>query len=189
MFEPGLWCRASLSAEPTQTLPTLIPTPDRSVFTTPYGLLMNELLKCPNAIGSSLVAITNLALELDAGRYVEPTGDVLLYITRLLVRVEGHVQIAIVEHARARDADTNIALELKELSTQIKRLLGLEVVPVLQRWCDRATRGADVRCACTLHAHMLFSFHNLESSGDFPPSKRVQIFLLSLSVSEKPFCV
>merc|ERR1711871_938964 len=75
LFEPGVW------REPGDVrCPEMIPAADKTCLRTPLGLLFNELQKSPYNIVKALDTMLENALELDTGRYAEPSGPVILYM-------------------------------------------------------------------------------------------------------------
>jgi hypothetical protein len=66
------------------------------------GLLFNELQCAPQGILNALSQMAEHALELDTGRYNPTTSAIILYVVRLLVRVEGFM-IFLVKHHMAEE--------------------------------------------------------------------------------------
>ena len=91
LFEPGLWHHRA-----GKTAPTEVPAATRDCFGTPVGLLVNELHHAPALLTKWLLELGDNVLDLDMGRY-RPSGSSLaiLYVLRLLVRVEGHVGLVL----------------------------------------------------------------------------------------------
>ena len=56
------------------------------------GLLFNELQKSPQGIAIAISELVNYALEIDTGRYSDSTAAIILYVIRLVVRVEGFMK-------------------------------------------------------------------------------------------------
>ena len=58
---------------------------------TPAGLLFNELQRCPHVVLKAVEDMLFYALELDVGKYSPSSSGVLLYVSRLAVRVLGYL--------------------------------------------------------------------------------------------------
>ena len=103
VFEPGNWRPpAGSMAAP---LITEVPAADRSALATSAGLLINELRTSPAAIVLVLEEILELTLEMDVGRYAPASSPIVLFVLRLLTRVEGYVQLVLGEDHEAGEAD------------------------------------------------------------------------------------
>ena len=93
LFEPGAW-RSSDDVK----CPEQVPAPNRTHLSTPLGLLFNELQKSPDGV---LVAVDKLlanVMELDAGRYDAGSTPAILYVVRLVVRIQSFVHL-LLRHA------------------------------------------------------------------------------------------
>lgn len=178
LFEPGLW----QSATTEKAVPTQVPTTDRALFATPCGLLFNELQKSPHGLMRALSDLLEFAIELDTGKYSPGTASIILYVIRVIVRVEAFM-LFLIQHHRHRHAAASGAMRvagcgerslvrglectsrhINLLSTkraQIRQTLNEQVHPMLERWCEVATRADDIATACICHAHLAFVFANL----------------------------
>ncbi|CAN0273248.1 unnamed protein product, partial [Ectocarpus sp. 12 AP-2014] len=142
LFEPAQW-----QAAETKAIPTHVPAETRDHLTTPCGLLFNELLKSPKILLSSLDRMLETALELDTGRYTSTQSPLILYIFRLVVRVEGFL-LFLRDEGRCRrtrglrreDRDPRVLDELARAQGRWRRKLNSEAFPVLERWLKRAAR-------------------------------------------------
>lgn len=47
---------------------------------------------------------------------------------------------------------------IAEKRQEIRDALNDHVFPMLERWCDRATKTNDITLACSLHAHLAFLY-------------------------------
>ncbi|PHJ19124.1 ef hand domain-containing protein, partial [Cystoisospora suis] len=72
-------------------VPEAIPPSNREYFATPLGLLFNELIYSPDVLLSSLLELLEIAIDKDTGYYNSPNASILLYIIRLIVRLQGYV--------------------------------------------------------------------------------------------------
>jgi hypothetical protein len=88
-------------------MPSCIPCKKRREnLCTPSGLLFNELVKSPRTILSCLEEMLNLIMEMDPGRYNRKACSVILYVLRLVIRVEGYMMY-IIQNNEWRHSDRN----------------------------------------------------------------------------------
>ena len=88
LFEPGPW--RSSEQGTIRSMPSEVPSKDpRSTFSTPLGLLFNELQMAPAGLISALETMLQLACDLDTGKYEAVSASAVLYVIRLVVRVQG----------------------------------------------------------------------------------------------------
>ena len=158
LFEPGAW------APPVPVeVPEAVPVLDRAILSTPAGLLIQELRYAPVPLTHALAEMLELALEMDVGRYVGSSSPVVLYVLRLLARVEGYVALVLrtPPHARGlQPAEAGGAVEgnlavLREQWAAVRDALRSRAVPMLQGWCGRAVQERELQVACGLHAHLV----------------------------------
>ena len=79
-------------------LPATIPSEDRTYLATPCGLLFQELARSPGMLLSSLRLMLAHVVQGDTGRYQPQHGETMLYVVRLVVRVEEYVLTLIRHH-------------------------------------------------------------------------------------------
>ena len=177
-FEPGLF-----QPDAPRPLPTQLPAPDREVFATPAGLLVNELQHAPAPLLASLLEIGRHALELDAGHYRPSGGSLaLLYALRLLVRVQGHVTLVLggarhhdaagrARHRSARGTAPRGGAHREALEAahgQLHEVLWGGYLPLLERWLASALAARNSRTACVLQAHLALLCKNVsEEAPDY----------------------
>ena len=53
---------------------------------------------------------------------------------------------------------------LQEKRKQIRQLINEQVFPMLDRWCEHATKSDEIQKACILHAHLAFLFFHLPAA-------------------------
>jgi hypothetical protein len=171
LFEPGLWKSKTMSQRP---LPDSIPY-DKSFLSTSCGLLFNELLFSPAGVLKSLHSLLDLALDLDTGRYSETTSPIILYIIRLLVRVEGYMQFIVLHHRtdkkitnskwsnyiRGLETEDSVADSLHASQQKLRSTLNTQVFPMLERWVQVSTKQNDLVTACILYAHLAYLYKNI----------------------------
>lgn len=75
LYEPGEW-----HPPVERKVPTMIPAPDRTILSTPLGLLFNELKMSPHGTVKPIRDLLELALEMDPGRYTTETASSILCI-------------------------------------------------------------------------------------------------------------
>ncbi|CAM9175989.1 unnamed protein product, partial [Choristocarpus tenellus] len=163
LFEPAQWQVAE-----EKVMPTSIPATGREHLTTPCGLLFNELLKSPKVLLASVNKMLDTALELDTGRYTKGQSPLILFILRLVVRVEGFLLFLADETKGIRtrglgkkDRDVAILEELGQAQGGWRTRLNKEAFPMIERWLKRANKDGDTAVACVLHAHLLMLFKNM----------------------------
>ncbi|KYK65659.1 EF hand domain-containing protein [Toxoplasma gondii TgCatPRC2] len=94
LFEP--W---HFQHEETKKAPDLVPPASRSYLATPLGLLFNELQHSPQTLLSSLGELLAIAIDRETGAYGGPSALLLLYVIRVVVRVQSYV-LFILRHNR-----------------------------------------------------------------------------------------
>ncbi|CAM9735833.1 unnamed protein product, partial [Hapterophycus canaliculatus] len=133
-----------LQAAPTKAMPTHVPAETRDHLATPCGLLFNELIKSPKVLLSSLDRMLDTALELDTGRYSPAQSPSILYVLRLVVRVEGFMLFLRDERrcrrTRGLRREDSVMDELAKAQGRWRGKLNTEAFPVLERWLKRAAR-------------------------------------------------
>ena len=148
-----------------------MPTDLKECFATPVGLLVNELQTAPEQTLSALLQLGRNALDLDPGRYGPGAPHALLYVVRLLVRVEGFVQMMLappeVNLARGLRAEPRAAQVLPRLMQLLYAQLWDGFFPSLERWCNRALGQRDASTACIVLAHLALLCKNVQHLG-FP---------------------
>ena len=190
LFEPELFEVAE--RDPFQTdekfnLADLqIPFVDRSMLCTPCGLLINELTKSPTITVRSISKLLDLALEQDIGRYTEGAGPVILYILRLVVRVEGFIRFILEHYAwnckikeeqwvstnvvnlsgaksiiRGLECSKKNAEILAKSRAELRRLLNGRVFRMLEEWISHSVKTGAVDHACVVAAHLAFIFFHI----------------------------
>jgi hypothetical protein len=134
-----------------KTVPTVVPAPERSIFATPCGLLFNELQKSPHGMMRALSDLLEYAVELDTGSYNHGTANIILYVVRLIVRIESFMIFLMAHHqwddkppvvngtghaAFIRGLDIT-PVQFKLLSDkrkQLREILNEQVFPMIDRW-------------------------------------------------------
>ncbi len=146
LFEPSLWQEDRPKVEPTT-----VPAPDRQHLATPCGLLFNELLHSPIGVLEPIQALLELALDIDTGKFSASTSRLILFIVRLVVRVENYMRHLVYHNdwlnepnkinstcarsfIRGLATDEHTVQQVRELSTKIRSSLQEHVFPMIERW-------------------------------------------------------
>jgi hypothetical protein len=168
LFEAGQW-------QPLDFVPAsnYVPAKNRDHLATPAGLLFNELKNAPVGLLETLSAIFEMVLLQDTGRY-DPaisTAPVILYVLRVIVRVEAYV--AEMQEYNASDPASrqsilrglNCSASTLELLAQhrkkLRSQLDEEAFPILERWLEKATRAKNIAHSCVIHAHLILICQNI----------------------------
>ena len=120
----------------------------------------------------------NLALDLDTGRWSPANSPVILYIVRLIVRVEDYLLFIIhhwhfvqsegittggwQSHVRGLLSNEDNVRLLTEAQRRMRMQLDTAVFAMLERWCQLVTKANDISTACVLHAHMAYMYKNVQ---------------------------
>jgi hypothetical protein len=173
LFEPGEWQRDDDRPEPK-----CIPAPDRRHLTTPVGLLFNELRFAAHGMIKPVLRIMELALELDSGKFVSTTGPIILYVARLLARIESYFLFMIEHHewelkenrvnsvmaesyVRGLSCPAHVVDQLRDCCTQLRSNINKSIFPVLSQWLLYATRQDHNTHICVLNAHIALLLQNV----------------------------
>jgi len=163
MFEPGLW-------QPLGNIkiPEVIPAPDRSHLATNCGLLFNELLKSPQGIMDSMLNVLKLAMELDTGRWTHRSAAVILFVVRLMVRVEGFMLFLIHYNRRDKtrvngtgwdsyvqglDASKQDIDAMDDYRAKIREILNTQARSIIDRWVAYCIKKNEMGRVAFLYAH------------------------------------
>jgi len=79
---------------------------ERDFLATPCGLLFNELSYSPAGILRPIQALLELALDIDTGKF-SSSSRLILFIVRLVVRVEAYMRYLVQHHAWEANAGMN----------------------------------------------------------------------------------
>ena len=178
LFEPGLW-----QPEAVKSPPQRIPAPTRAHLATSAGILFNELTRSPTAVSESILALTDLALELDSGKYDPNSANCAasLYILRVASRVEGFVRTVLAANrhgpstgllgggmsgvsARGLACGAEVLGVLRRCAERLGTALRREIVAMVEAWCDQCLAGRHLGYACTLYAHLAFCYKHVDES-------------------------
>lgn len=128
-----------------------------------------------------------LALEMDVGRFASNSSPIILYVLRLLTRVEGFVRVVLGEACGDDGTPGSIlgsregfsdffqsaiaptaenAQVLRTAWAGIAKGIKEQAVPMLQAWVARAVDQVELRIACGLHAHLVLLHKNVLSETE-----------------------
>jgi hypothetical protein len=172
LFEPSLW------RPPTdQDVPQTVPAPDRAHLSTPCGLLLNELVHAPGPLLDALHVMLSHAAELDTGRWTTRAAAVILYVVRLVVRVDAFITLLVrfntcdhgtvngtgwASSVRGLKASDDAIAACVEKRALLRQVLQLQIAPILERWRVFALKAKDMHQVAVLHAHTCFLWRNVE---------------------------
>ncbi|EEQ97586.1 hypothetical protein Pmar_PMAR028393 [Perkinsus marinus ATCC 50983] len=174
LYEPGRW-----TSTPQSTMAFKIPGPVENTYTRD-GLLMNELLHCPEQIAVAVGDLVDAAAERDTGRDTAPSQRCILYAARLVARVciyVGHVSELYSGKVEGEKMDECMSILRSKLTGKIWS--------IVSRWCEssmRKRRYEDANCA---HAHLLllaaargsFEMDDEETSEVYETVLKAQVYL------------
>ncbi|KAL1530323.1 hypothetical protein AB1Y20_001232 [Prymnesium parvum] len=166
LFEPGAW-----HPDVAKTMPSKIPSPNRSHLATPTGLLFQELTHSPAVILDSINTILENAIEADVGRYSgSGSAVVILYTTRLALRIEAYARYLLSPHADkvrglALPADGHARTTLEHGTAALRTKFEHQLMPILLGWYSRLRRDAQTRDAAVVSTHLAFVFGGLTDGG------------------------
>jgi hypothetical protein len=180
LFECGKFLPYKLSG----VCPEMVPSEKDELIASPYGTLINELLMSTDGIVSPVIRLVELASELDAGTvYNETTTDVILYLVRMIARLQNYIALAISmcdEHAHKTHGglrDIVITPETKRnlvaANARVTELVSSRVFPMIETWINEAMAKAveaqqtdDIdratALASRLHAHVILLLRNVK---------------------------
>ena len=164
LFEPGLW-----QPDVPKTAPSEVPSTTRACFATPAGLLLNELNAAPEALLGHLLELGRNAIDLDPGRFGQGAPLALLYVMRLMVRVEGHARHLLAPattRTRGFQPTRRAERALPQLLDILSEQLWSSYFPALERWANKALARRDSATACIVFAHLAFLCKNMGHVAD-----------------------
>jgi len=153
LFEPRTW----VSEYETPAVQS-IPAQSRTVLGAPRGLLLNELIHQPFTLLSSLLQMARLALDLNTGDYTSSSRGIILFVVRLLVRVEAYV-VFVLDHPdeafrNQRQPSEEYLRQLQDSRDAMRALMLGPVRTCMLEWLDAAGLAQDLVACCTFHAHL-----------------------------------
>ena len=146
VFEPGRYLPKGVCKAPEE-----VPTRDEKLLNTPYGLLINELVRSPSQVVRATIKLLKLALALDAGSYFSSQSKIILYVLRFGCRVQNFMQF-VIDYAdgkahksldlRDTVADPAVIVFLKQSQLEIHALLEGKFQRMLSGWAEEVLARA-----------------------------------------------
>eukprot|EP01033_Poteriospumella_lacustris_P010457 gene10460-7435_t len=185
LFEPGKYLRMDMC----KVEPTMVPSTNPDLLASPYGMLLNELVRSPETVIRSTLSLLRGALACDTGSVVDEKSDtfntsttIILYATRLGSRVDNYLSFLVDYNLRThdcidwplRDSDVNAETltKLKEGLDSVRELLHTQFAPLLEDYLKRLDMETskdptnetlidrNSRLACDLHSHKMLMYRN-----------------------------
>jgi hypothetical protein len=172
LFEPGLW-----QASKEKAFPESVPSNDPALLSTPVGLLFNELIQAPGHVVDAVDRMAMYVLELDEGKFSETSSSYILYVVRLMVRLQSYI-LCVLRHHEWTNSDERIGgsggaskvrglgasdeeIEvLRAANEAISSRLNNSMLPLLEGWCKRCVREKAINNASILFAHLAYILKN-----------------------------
>jgi hypothetical protein len=172
LFEPGLW-----QASYEKSVPEAVPSNDQSLLSTPTGLLFNELIHAPGHVVDAVDRMALYVLELDEGKFSENSSSYILYVVRLMVRLQSYI-LSVLRHHEWASSDERVAglggaskirgLDAEDAELDVLRAanetltsrLTQSMFPLIEGWCKRCVREKAINTASVLFAHLAYILKN-----------------------------
>ena len=190
LFEPG----AFLPAKQAGLEPIDCPTSAPALLGTAYHLLMNELRHSPKMVLESVSRLLSQAIDLDTGSITASTAVVILYVTRLVSRVDNYIAFVIAAATGTHETmvlgskddktkKTPRQLEIDEKNFEVlvsaqkdlQTTLRTKMHKILEAWyrklakecegrVDDSTLDLNTKRMCNLHAHFVIMYRNIDAA-------------------------
>lgn len=183
LFEAGQFLSVNLSGK----CPEMVPSEKPELIACPYGMLLNELMSYPSGIVEPVVRMIELASELDSGTvYNETTTKVILFLVRVVARVQSYVNYAeTLQHTQLdairrgekppyRDllCSDDTLLNVRAAYRTIQNLIFESLLPMIDVWINEVMRCAvsaqkteeidkATHIANSLHSHIILLLRNV----------------------------
>jgi hypothetical protein len=143
--------------------------------------LWNEIQKSPEVFLDSVLKLLSLSLDLDVGTFHSQTVSIILYVIRLVSRIESFVTYLLKFERdgillRAVIFEPSIVESLENGVNKIRTILRGKLHNMLEAWCSELCQDCErlandneiivdenTRFACQVHAHILLLYRNLSS--------------------------
>ncbi len=165
LFEPGMWKPSNFFEQVTE-IPIIDEKRLQNMLSTPLGTLFNEIAKSPDVLVSCVIKMLERAVDMDVGKYVptSSSGPLILYTSRLAVRIEGFLKFALRKctmagHPRPRGLEFMEIWKVEKAIKDLRKTLDEKVILMFEYWID------PIRCNSTdarnlVHAHLIYMFKN-----------------------------
>ena len=165
LFEPGMWKPSDFIEQVTE-IPIVNEAKLQNMLSTPLGTLFNEIAKSPDVLVCCIIKMLERAVDMDVGRYVatSSSGPLILYASRLAVRVEGFLKYALKKcttagQPRPRGLEFMETWKVEKAMKDLRKTLDERVIPMLEYWID-PIRCKSVDASNLVHAHLIYLFKN-----------------------------
>ena len=165
LFEPGMWKPSDFFEHVTE-IPIVNEKKLQNMLSTPLGTLFNEIAKSPDVLVCCIIKMLERAVDMDVGRYVatSSSGPLILYASRLAVRVEGFLKFALKKcstagQPRPRGLEFMETWKVEKAMKDLRKTLDERVIPMLEYWID-PIRCKSVDASNLVHAHLIYLFKN-----------------------------
>ena len=165
LFEPGMW-KPSDFIEQVVEIPVVNEEKLQNLLSTPLGTLFNEIAKSPDNLVSCVIKMLDRAVDMDVGKYVakSSSGPLILYTSRLAVRIEGFLKFALKKcttagQPRPRGLELLENWKVEKALKDLRNTLDNRVIPMLEYWID-PVRCKNVDASNLVHAHLIYLFKN-----------------------------
>lgn len=126
-------------AEISSSMLATVPVRNRSALATRFGVVMEELRQCPDAVLVPMKALVQAALKQSVGSFKSNSVDMLLFIVRLVYRLEG-MSLYLQSHPRS-------LIDLHELMTS-------HVKQKLENWAKESHDAGETQKEFALTTHV-----------------------------------
>jgi hypothetical protein len=176
----------------------MVPTIHTDLLASPYGLLMNELVRSPEVVLRSVLLILRGAFACDTGSVSDEgaldfntSTTIIIYVTRLGARVDNYLSFIIDwslnRHdcvdgpLRDMDVSEEVLQKLMEGRDQVREILRDQFDPLFEDYLKRLDAetcrdptnetliNRNSALACELHSHKLLMYRNY-SEAEITPS-------------------
>jgi hypothetical protein len=187
LFEPGNHLPlASAGLEPVD-----VPTSEPTLLGTPHHLLLNELSRSPDTLVNAVLKLARQACDLDTGTLFSSTAGVILYVCRLVARVDNYLSLLIDYDAGTHESicgkpyrglELGPDVKLEPARAELREVMWGELRRILLAWyhklvveCETAQSDIvldiNTKHMCNLHAHLLLMLRNVAPSDLSEPFK------------------
>jgi len=162
LFEPRRWVSAY---EPPPI--TTVPAGSRAAIGAARGMLLNELIHAPTVLLDALLHMAQLTLDLNTGDYTSSSREIILFVLRLIVRVESNITF-LLDHtdevfAHHRQPTAEYLQQLNEKRGELRQFLIGELRKALIEWEEGASRDNELLTCCVIHAHMALLYRGVRA--------------------------
>lgn len=146
---------------------TQIPAASRSQIGAARGMLLNELIHSPAVLLQSLLQMAKLTLDLNTGDYSSSSRHIILFVVRLMVRVEAHLAF-VLDHPdevfrHHRLPSPEYIVELEKSRAELRAYFLGPIRTALSEWESAASANSDLVSCCVFHAHLALLYRGVRA--------------------------